>query len=64
MEPRQGPQKRRFQIETLEERIAPAHVHLPAAPSHEAGVSAAANQNPHFSGALRPLPVVIPVEFE
>lgn len=64
MEPRQTEPKRRFKIEKLEERIAPAHVSLPASPGQVGikdvrdGTSAAPEQNPHFSGKFRPLPIV------
>jgi hypothetical protein len=57
MEPRQTESNGRFRIEKLEERIAPAHVSLPASPGIDGGPSAAPDQNPHFSGKLRPLPV-------
>mgnify|MGYP007059531163 CR=1 FL=1 len=52
-------QKFRFRIEPLEERIAPAHVDLPASPGHihgdSDGPSAAPQKNPHFSGKFREL---------
>lgn len=42
----QSNQRHRFQIEKLEERIAPAHVNLPAAPGHVGAVEAPSG-NPH-----------------
>lgn len=60
MEPQTKQKRNRFKIEKMEERIAPAHVHLPMSPAHLAGQSAATENNPHFSGKLRPLPFVDP----
>jgi len=58
MNPQNKQSNRRFRIEKLEPRIAPAHVRLPAAPPMVSGTSDATEANPHFSGRLRPLPFV------
>ncbi len=53
MEPREESKQRRFRIEKLEERIAPAHVSLPASPGHVDGPLAAPGQG-HRDGLPTP----------